>query len=145
MGTCAAPCTGRPRLSRGQASSPIELAGYRNSSQVGRGRRQRRVSDVANLCFKGFRLDVSKVDLGCVCCNNDIHMLQAYVSSVSYISNVCFKCFIWMLHMLLWLYTYVLSICFECFKCFRLMLQVFYLNVAQVDMDITYVVIYTHV
>jgi hypothetical protein len=26
-----------------------------------------------------------------------------------------------------------------CFKCFRLMLQVFYLNVAEVDLDVAYV------
>jgi hypothetical protein len=63
-------------------------------------------------------------------------MLQVYVSSVSGVLDVCFKCFIWMLHMLLCLYTYVSSICFECF---RLMLQVFRLNFAKVDLNVLYV------
>jgi hypothetical protein len=33
--------------------------------------------------------------------------------------------FIWMLHMLKWLYTYVISVCSKCFTFFRRMLQVF--------------------
>jgi hypothetical protein len=41
-----------------------------------------------------FRLDVVKVDLGCfICCNDNIHMFQAYVQSVSVVSDVCFKRF----------------------------------------------------
>jgi hypothetical protein len=84
-----------------------------------------------------FLLDVAKVDPGyCICCNDNIRMLQGYVSSIVGVSDVCFKCFIWMLHILLWLYTYVCSVCF---KYFRLMLQVFYLNVAEVDLDVAYV------
>jgi hypothetical protein len=54
-------------------------------------------------CFRCFRhmfhvfyLDVAKVYLRC--CNDNIRMLQAYISGVS---NICFKCFIWMLHTLL--------------------------------------------
>jgi hypothetical protein len=35
------------------------------------------------------------------------HMLQVYVSNVSSVSDVCCKRFIWMLHMLQWLYIYV--------------------------------------
>jgi hypothetical protein len=73
-----------------------------------------------------------------------LHMLQAYISSVSCVSDVCFKCFIWILHMLQWLYTHVLSICFKCFICFRLMLQVFHLDVAKVDLDIAYVAMTIH-
>ena len=38
-----------------------------------------------------------------------------------------FKCFIWMLRMLQWLYTHVASMRFRCFKC---MFQVFHLDVA---------------
>jgi hypothetical protein len=35
------------------------------------------------LMFQVFRLDVAKVDLRCcICCNDNIRMLQAYVSSV---------------------------------------------------------------
>jgi hypothetical protein len=63
-------------------------------------------------------------------------MLQAYVSSISGVSDVCFKCFMWILHMSLWLYTYVLSVCFECFRCSKLMLQMFHLNVAKVDLKV---------
>jgi hypothetical protein len=64
---------------------------------------------------------------------------------VSGVSDVCFKCFIWMLHMLLWLHMYISSVCFECFRCFRLMLQVFHFNVAKIDLNVAYVVmaIYT--
>jgi hypothetical protein len=46
--------------------------------------------------------------------------------------------------MLLSIYTYVSSICFECSKYFRLMLQVFHLNVAKVDLDVAYVVMAIH-
>jgi hypothetical protein len=38
------------------------------------------------------------------------HMLQAYVSSVSDVPEVCCKCFMWMFYMLQWLYTYVASV-----------------------------------
>jgi hypothetical protein len=43
--------------------------------------------------------------------------------------------------MLPWLYTHVLSICF---KCFRLMLQMFYLDVAKLDLDVAYVAVNIH-
>jgi hypothetical protein len=43
--------------------------------------------------------------------------------------------------MFLWLYTHV-SIVF--FKCFRLILQVFHLDVAKVDMDAGYIAMATH-
>jgi hypothetical protein len=38
--------------------------------------------------------------------------------------------------MLQWLYTYVSSVCFKCFICFKRMLQVFYLDVAYVAVAI---------
>jgi hypothetical protein len=44
-------------------------------------------------------------------------MLQVYVS------NVCYQCFIWILHMLHWLYTYVASVYFKYFTCFKRMLH----------------------
>jgi hypothetical protein len=74
-----------------------------------------------------------------------------------------FKCFIWMLRMLQWLYMHVCkcmfrvasicfscfkcfiwmlhnmhvaSVCFKCFRCFVLMLQVFYLDVLKVYLDV---------
>ena len=91
--------------------------------------------------FQLFCLDFAKVDLGCcICCNDNIRMLQAYVSSVLGV----FKCFIWMLHMLLWLYTHVSGLCFKCFSCFKLMLQVFHLDVVKVYLDVAYVVMATH-
>ena len=51
-------------------------------------------------------------------------MLQAYISNVSPVSDVCCKCFMWMLHMLQWLYT-----CCKCkFQMFHL-LQAYVSNV----------------
>jgi hypothetical protein len=48
---------------------------------------------VFQVLFQVFHLDVVKVDLGyCICCNDNIRMLQAYVSSISDVSDVCFKC-----------------------------------------------------
>jgi hypothetical protein len=56
----------------------------------------------ATSCFRHFRfmfqvffLNIAKVNLGCcICCNGNIHVLQAYVLSVSDVSDICFKCFI---------------------------------------------------
>jgi hypothetical protein len=78
-------------------------------------------------------------------------MLQAYVSSVSNVSEVCCKYFVWMLqkyismlHMLQWLFSMfqasipnvssvfrpVLQVCLSrCCICITHMLQVFYLDV----------------
>ena len=52
--------------------------------QVGRGHRRRCVKCFRRfiLMFQVFHLDVAKVDLGC--CNDNIHILQAYVSNVSF-------------------------------------------------------------
>jgi hypothetical protein len=73
-------------------------------------------------------------------------MLQAYVSSVSVVLYICFKCFIWMLHMLLWLHTHDLSVCVKCFRyVFRLMLQVFHMDVAKVDPNVAYVAMAIHI
>jgi hypothetical protein len=73
------------------------------------------------------------------------NMLQAYVSSVSGVSYACCKCFMWILHMLQWLFTCVASVYSKCFICFfrhtlqmclfgcciyfTNILQMFYLNV----------------
>jgi hypothetical protein len=46
--------------------------------------------------------------------------------------------------MLQWLHTHVSSVCFKCFTCFRLMLQVFHLDVAKVDLDVAYVAMTIH-
>ena len=43
-----------------------------------------------------------------------------------------------MLRMLQWLYVYVSSVCSNCFICFRRILQVFYVDVARVDLDVAY-------
>jgi hypothetical protein len=45
-------------------------------------------------------------------------------------------CFIWMLHILQWLYTCVTSVCFKNFSSFKRMLQVFHLDVAYVPVAI---------
>jgi hypothetical protein len=42
-----------------------------------------------------FYFEVSKVNLG-VANVARLRMFQAHVSSVSYVSDVCYKCFIWM-------------------------------------------------
>ena len=92
--------------------------------------------------FQVFHLDVAKEDLRCcICCNDNICMLQAYVSSVSVVSNVCFKCFIMLLHM----FAMALYACFKYFRCFRLVLQVFHLDVAKVDLVVTYVTMAIHI
>jgi hypothetical protein len=40
--------------------------------------------------FQVYYQDVAKVDMRCcICCNDNICILQAYVSSVSGVSNVC--------------------------------------------------------
>jgi hypothetical protein len=119
MGACVVSCTGRPSPNQGPVLSPTELAGYRISSPD-------RPRPPATPCFRRFilmfqvfYLDVAKVNLGCcICCNDNIRMLQAYVSSVLCVSDVYLKCFIWMLHTLLWLYTYVSSVSDLCCKCF---------------------------
>ena len=81
-----------------------------------------------------FYLNVAKVDLDVAyTC-----MLQAYVSSVSY---VCCKCLIWMLHTFAMAFkcffrcfASVSEVCCKCFNCFGRMLQVFNLNVAKADL-----------
>ena len=59
-----------------------------------------------------------------------IHGCCKYVINISAVLNICCKCFIWILHLLQWLYTYVASICFKCSSCFKRMLQVEYVAVA---------------
>jgi hypothetical protein len=68
-------------------------------------------------------------------------MLQAYVSSVSVVTDVCFKCFIrmlqkyiMMLHMLQWLYMYIADVCSNVacvamvvYVCCRRLFLIFYL------------------
>jgi hypothetical protein len=46
------------------------------------------------LMFQVFHLSVAKVDLRCcICCNGNICMLQAYVSSISGVSDILFQMF----------------------------------------------------
>jgi hypothetical protein len=87
--------------------------------------------------FQVFHLDVAKVDLRCcICCNNNIRMLQTYVSVVS---DVCFKCFIGILQKYIWM-LHNMHVSRACFQCFIYMLQVFHLDVVKVDLDVAYVV-----
>jgi hypothetical protein len=69
----------------------------------------------------------------CICCTGYTHMLQVYVSNISAVSNVCCKCFIWMLYMLQCPYIYVASVCNSCFICFGRILQQM-LHVASVSL-----------
>jgi hypothetical protein len=108
--------------------------------------------------FRIFQRYVASVSYGCcksrsrccICCNGNTCMLQTSVLNVSfifhvsckcvyldvaYVSYICCKRFIWMLHML--------AVAFKCFSgvsnlyckcfCFRHILQVFHLDVAKVD------------
>ena len=87
-----------------------------------------------HVCCKCFYLDVAKVDMDVAyTC-----MLQAYISSVSY---VCCKCLIWMLHTFAMAFkcffrcfASVSEVCCKCFNCFGRMLQVFNLDVAKADL-----------
>ena len=89
---------------------------------------QRYVASVSFGCYKSI-LEC------CICCNGYTCMLQAYVPNVSsvfrrmlqmclfdvaYVSHICCKCFIWMLHMF---HTYGVSVCSKYFICFILMLH----------------------
>jgi hypothetical protein len=87
--------------------------------------------------FQVFHLDAAKVDLRCcICCNDKIRMLQAYVQVLqvfqTYVANVssgCFKVDLGVAHVAM-----AIHACFKCFICFRHMLQMFYLDVAKVDL-----------
>jgi hypothetical protein len=69
--------------------------------------------------FQMFHLDVAEVYLRCcICCNDNIRMLQAYI----------FKCFRRMFkafHLDVAYVVMAILACFKCFGCFKLMLQVF--------------------
>jgi hypothetical protein len=80
------------------------------------------VSSVLNIYCKRFNLDI------CICFT---HMLQQHVLDVSYVSDVYCKCFIWMLHMFV-MATLQVYVPF----CVRCILQLFYLSVAKVDLNV---------
>jgi hypothetical protein len=52
-----------------------------------------------NVMFQMFEMFQTVFHLNVANKSRMLHMLQAYVLSVSGVSNVYFKCFIWMLHM----------------------------------------------
>ena len=111
-----------------------------------------------------FRMDVAKVDRNGAyaamaihaCCKSLFqkfrlflgHILQVFYLDVAYVSHICCKCFIWILHtlatackcfrrMLQVLQTYVASVsdvCCKCFSCLRRILQVFHLDIVKVDL-----------
>jgi hypothetical protein len=73
------------------------------------------------LMFQVFYLNVAKVDLGCcICCNGNIRKLQAYVSIISCVLDICFKCFILMFRKLIR--------CCTCCKGYTRMFQAFHLS-----------------
>jgi hypothetical protein len=57
----------------------------------------------------------------CICCSGCTCMLQVYVPNFSPVSDLCYKCFIWMLHTL------------QCCTCFRHILQASIQNVSSVS------------
>jgi hypothetical protein len=81
------------------------------------------------LMFQVFHLGIAKVDVGCcICCNDNISMLQAYVSSVSHVFRRMFQVF----HLDIAYVAMTLPACFKhvfkvfhtlCCKCFIWMLQ----------------------
>ena len=80
-------------------------------------------------------MDVAKVDIECfICCNDNIRMFQAYVQSISVVSDTCFKCF----------HLDVAYVCYSCIHvstvCFHVF-QIFHTYVAKVDLDVAYVAI----
>jgi hypothetical protein len=74
---------------------------------------------IGDAVIQVFYLDVTYVVIAIY-----ILMLQAYVSSISGVSDVCFKCFIWMLQKYIWILhnMHVASVCFKCFRYFICML-----------------------
>jgi len=88
---------------------------------------------VASVCFMCLRcliciLQVFHVDVTYVAIA--IHVCCKYViPNISAVSDVCCKCFIYILHML---HTYVASVSCGCCICFTHMLQAFHLDVAYV-------------
>jgi hypothetical protein len=85
-----------------------------------------------------FHLDVAKVDMRYFICGNDnIHIFQAYVQSVSIVSDACFKCFHLDVAYVCYGCTHMFQVfVFMCFRCFRLNLQV--------DLDVVYIVMAIH-
>jgi hypothetical protein len=68
--------------------------------------------------FQVFHLDIAKVDLRrCIGCNGIIRMLQAYVSTILDVSEICFKC----------VYLDIAYVVMPIHVCFSQMFQVFYL------------------
>jgi hypothetical protein len=79
-----------------------------------------------------FYVDVAKVDrdVAYVCCNGYTRILHVSVPNVSVVSDGCYTCSIWVLHMF---DTYVASVSFGCCICFHTyVVSVFYLDIAYV-------------
>jgi hypothetical protein len=114
---------------------------------------------VSNICFECFScfIRILQVFLSecCICYGGYTHMLQAYVSNVSPVLDICCnKCFMLQVFSLAGTgsgcmqsvlsgcciccncYTHMFAS--VCFNCFKRMLQVFYL-------DVTYVVVAIHI
>jgi hypothetical protein len=78
----------------------------------------------------------------CKCLFKMFHLFQKYVASVliwmfayvSSVSDVCCKCFIWICCVCY--NDYVASICSKYFICFSCILQLFYLSVVKVDLNV---------
>jgi hypothetical protein len=77
--------------------------------------------------FQVFYLDVAKVDLSCcICCNDNIRMLQAYVSK-------CFRCFKCMFQVFHLDVTYVAMALPACFKRIFQVFHMFHIYIASVS------------
>jgi hypothetical protein len=74
------------------------------------------VASVFFKCFSCFHLDVACFHMDVAYVAVAIHVCCKCMFQMFYLfQDIRCKCFIWMLHMLQWLYTYVTNVCFNCF------------------------------
>jgi hypothetical protein len=99
------------------------------------------VSDISEVCCKCFIWMLRSRSECCICCNTYTCILQVSIQDilsvfsevcckcvyldVAYVSHICYKCLIWMLHMFSNDFSSVFM--FFCY-CLRLMFQVFHLS-----------------
>jgi hypothetical protein len=70
--------------------------------------------------FQVFHLDVAKVDLGCcICCIDNVRMLQVYVSRVSDVYCKYFHLDVSKVNVGVAYVAMAIHTCFKCFVCFQ--------------------------
>jgi hypothetical protein len=82
--------------------------------------------------FQVFHLDFTYVAMTIyVCCKYMFQVFRLFQMHVSNVLSGCCRSVSRCLHNM-----HVASVCFKCFRCFICMLQVFYLDVAKLDLDV---------